>query len=216
MDGMVSAKMTGTQFVSKFCSDTGNTVVGIAVLTANDPHNDHDANPSSPADDSMTVCVSGFAHDLAVDELCGHVGVDDTNDNGRYDDKGERSLLVGGDTETAESRCSRILAEVAETNRWWDDEQESRDTSKDSESLREVLWLLHLGDEGGEQDLRNPEEGDVQDGVHGGDEGRAGWWHGVGLDWAELGVVAVVAVQGGVLDAGEDHEQQDGDAHACS
>ena len=107
------------------------------------------------------------------------------------------------------------MTKVAETDGWWDDEEEGGDTSQDGERLGEVLWSFHLGDECWEQDLRNPQEGDVQDGVHGGDEGCACWWEGVGLDRAECWIITAVSVQWSVLDTCEDHEEQDSETHAC-
>lgn len=58
--------------------------------------------------------------------------------------------------------------------------------------------------------------GDVEDGVHAGDPSRAGEGECVGLDGPIFGVVAVVAVVRGFLDAGEDHEEENSEAHCGS
>ena len=61
-----------------------------------------------------------------------------------------------------------------------------------------------------------PEEGDVQNCVHTLYEGRTGYGEGVGPYWAVGWVVAVVAVEGSLLDAGEDEEEEDSETHADS
>ena len=46
-----------------------------------------------------------------------------------------------------------------EANSWWADEQEGGDGGQDSKGLREILRLLHFGNECREQDLWYPKEG---------------------------------------------------------
>jgi hypothetical protein len=101
-------------------------------------------------------------------------------------------------------------------NRWGDNEEEDGDGDKDSEGLGEVLWSFHLGDESREEDLRNPEESNIQDGVHATNPGGAGEREGIGSDWSVGRVVAVVPIERSVLDTGKDEEEEDGHGHAGS
>lgn len=160
------------------------------------------------------MCVARPAHDAEIDELGRDVRVDDANNQRRHNNEGEGSFSKFLGAEGPKCRSCGILAKIVESDCWWTDEEESGDNSQNGEGFREVLWFLHLGDEGWEEDLRDPEEGDVQDGVHAVDPGGA--WEGerVGPDFAGGGVDAVVAVARVVLDAGEDEEEKDGDGHA--
>lgn len=76
-----------------------------------------------------------------------------------------------------------------------DDDQDGRDGNQNGERFGEVLSAFHLGDEGWEEDLRDPEEGDVQNGVHAGDPACAWEGEGICFDLAVGGVVAIVAVE---------------------
>ena len=124
-------------------------------------------------------------------------------------------------------RCSRILAQVVKSNRWWYNEKYKRNARKHSQSLGEILGSLHLGDEGGEQDLRDPEESDVENSlvklaneclrtdlgirpvtyIHTPNPRRTGRRESVCLDFAKGWVVAVVAIQRRFLDACKDEEE---------
>src|ERR1700712_3258665 len=103
-----------------------------------------------------------------------------------------------------------------EADCWWADEQESGDGGQNGKGLGEVLRLLHFGDECREQDLRYPEEGDVQDGIHAVDPSRAGKREWIGSDFASCRIYAVVAIAGIVLNARKDKEEKNRDGHAES
>ena len=64
------------------------------------------------------------AHEVAVDELCAHIGVNDTNDESRYDDEGKAGLLVHNWSKTAEGWCSGVLAKEVEADCWRNDEKD--------------------------------------------------------------------------------------------
>lgn len=181
-----------------------------------EPNDADDDDPDGPSDECVAVRVAALAHNASIYELCADVGVNDADDDGWYNDKSERRLLVHGASQAAKGWCGRVLAKVLEADRRWDDEQESRNSAQDGKRLGKILGLLHLGDEGREQDLRDPEEGDVEDGVHDSDESSAFERESVGLNRSGLGVDAVVAVQWVVLGSGEDEEEQDRETHACS
>lgn len=163
----------------------------------------------------MAVRVARSAHDPEVDEFRRHVRVDDADDQRWHHDERERSFLIRHDAQRPERRRSAVLSQIVEPNRRWRDKQERRDRSKHSEGFREILRPLHLGDEGREQDLRHPEERDVEHGVHACDPGCAGEREGVGFHWPVGRVVPVVAVEGRIFDAGEDEEEEDREGHAC-
>lgn len=183
---------------------------------SNGPDASHDSSPNAPSDNRVGVRVSRLAHYAEVDELGADIGVDDTNNEGWNDDEGERAFLVGCDTETAECWCSRVLAQITETNRRWDDEQECGNGCQDSQRLGEILWALHLRDESWEENLRNPEESNVQNGVHACDPCRARERKCVCPDQAIRWVAPVIAVERSILDTGKYEEEEDSDAHACS
>lgn len=140
---------------------------------ADAPDGGDDQDPDTPAEDGMAVCVSRCLHDAGVDVFGADVGVDDADDEGWHDDEGEGSLLVGFWAQAAESWRGRVLTQVSESDGRWDNEQECRDTGQHGEGLREVLRPLHLGDEAWEEDLRHPEEGDVEDSVDAADPSRS-------------------------------------------
>jgi len=160
------------------------------------------------------VSVSGLAHKTAIDEFGADVCVDDTDDEGGDNNKGERSLPVDKRTETAEGWSSSILTKVSESNGRWNDEEEGRDTGQDSQRLWKVLRTFHLGYEGREKDLWDPKEGDVQDGVHASHPGGASGWEGIRLDLTDCWVVSVVAVTRSGFDSGKDKEEENGKTHA--
>ena len=54
-----------------------------------EPDDGHHCEPYTPSDDGVAVAVSRVAHDAFIDELGADVGVDDTDDKGRYDDEAE-------------------------------------------------------------------------------------------------------------------------------
>lgn len=89
-----------------------------------------------------------------------------TYDDGWNDDKGERPLFIRCDTEAAKCWSSRVLTEISEPNGRRNDEQEGRDTGQDGQGFRKVLRTLHFRNERGEQNLRYPEEGNVENCVH--------------------------------------------------
>lgn len=158
--------------------------------------------------------MAAGAEEAEVDELARDVGVDDADDDGGHDDEGEGGLLVGDDAERAEGWRRRVLAQEVEAEGRGHDEQDGGDGGQHGERLGEVLRPLHLRDEGREEDLRHPEKGDVEHGVHTGHPGGAGLGEGVRLDGAEAGIGAAVAVERRLLDPGEDEEEQNGDGHA--
>ena len=94
-----------------------------------------------------------------------------------------------------------------------DDEEDGGDASKNSQSLGEILRTLHLRDEGGEENLRHPEEGDVENSVHASHPGGTLQGDDESLDLAQRRVVSTIAKQGVILNAGEDEEEEDGDTH---
>ncbi len=180
------------------------------------PDDNHEEDPDGPAEDGVAVGVLRSPHDAGVEEFGGDVGVDDANDDGGNDDEGEGSLLIGDHAQTAKGRCGRVLTEIPEPDGGGHDEQESGDSSQDCEGLGEVLGPLHLGDESREQNLGDPEEGDVQDGVHAIDPGGSRKGERVGPDQPVGGIIAVVSNKRGGLDTGEDEEEEDGNSHAGS
>ena len=181
---------------------------------SHEPDAGHDPHPDAPPDHGVGVRVSRAPHEPGVDEFRRDVRVDDADDERRHDDEGERGFLVDDDAEGAEGRSGGVLAEVAEADGGRDGEQACADGGEDGEGFGEVLGPLHLRDEGGEEDLRDPEEGDVQDGVHALYPGRAGKGEGVGSHRGAVGGVGpVIAVSRGGLDAGEDEEEEDREGH---
>ena len=181
---------------------------------SNNPDTSYNRNPNTPSDDGVAVCVSRLAHDSKVDEFGTDVRIDDTDDNGGDDDEGEGALLVGGDTQTAESWGGGVLAQVSESNCRRNDEQEGGNGSKDSERLGEVLWSFHLSNEGGKEDLRDPEKSDVQDGIHASDPGGASEREGIGPDRSIGRVVTVVSIKRSFLNPSKDEEEKNGESHA--
>ena len=178
------------------------------------PDTSHDTNPGAPSNDGVAVRVSGRAHDSEVDELGSDIGVDNTNDQCRHNDEGEGAFFVGIGAETAESWSGRILPEVVEADGWRADEQEAGHGEEDSEGLWKVLWLLHFRDECWEQDLRDPEERDIEDSIHAVDPSSAGERKRVSPDSSSGGIVAIVTVERVLLNAREDEEEKNGKCHA--
>ncbi len=86
------------------------------------------------------------------------------------------------------------MAQVVEADRGGHDEQEGADGGEDGERLGEILRTLHFRDEGGEEDLRDPEERDIEDGVQAVDPCGSWQGEGVGSHGAVGGVVPVVAI----------------------
>lgn len=158
--------------------------------------------------------VARVAHDALIDEFGGNVGVDDTDDEGRHNDKRERGLLVFDDAQGAEGWSSGVLAQVSESDCGRHDEQEQRDACQDSERFGEILWPFHLRNEGWEEDLRNPEEGDVEHGVHACYPCCAWTWEGVSSNWTLLWVRAAVTKTWSILDSCKDKEEKDRYCHA--
>lgn len=180
----------------------------------NHPNRGHDPDPHSPPDHRVTVRMARSAHQPPIHKLGADVGVNHANHQRGDNHKGERGLFVGDDAQTAKGGRGGVLPQVAEPDGGRDDEEEGRDAGEYGEGFWEILGLFHLCDKSRKQNLRDPEEGDVQDGVHGGDKGGAGRGEGVGLYRPGGGVVAIVAVAWVGLDAGKDEEEEDGDAHA--
>lgn len=58
------------------------------------------------------------------------------------------------------------MAYISESNGRGKDEEEDGDSGQDCERFGKVLWFLHLGDEGWEENLGDPEESDIEHGVH--------------------------------------------------
>jgi len=180
------------------------------------PDSGHDRNPNTPSNDGVAVRMSRLPHNSEVDEFGTYVRVDDTDDDGGNDDEREGTLFVGDDTQTTESWGGGVLAQVSESNCWRNNKQEGGNGNKDSEGFGEVLWSFHLGDEGREKNLRNPEKSDVQDGVHAINPGGAGQRKGVSPNQSIGRVVTVVSDKRSFLDTGKDEEEKDSDSHASS
>jgi hypothetical protein len=108
------------------------------------------------------------------------------------------------------------LAQVSESNCRGNNEQECRNGSKNSEGFGEVLWSLHLGDEGREEDLRNPEKSNVQDGIHACDPGGAREREGIGHNQSIGRVVTIVSVKRSFLNTGKDEKKQNRNCHTGS
>jgi hypothetical protein len=181
---------------------------------SNGPDACHHAGPDAPTDGRVAVGVAGFAHDAEIHVFSADVCVDDTNDESGDNDKCKGSLLVCDNSQATECRCRGVLPEVSEPNGWGNDEEESGHAGQNGEGLGEILWLLHLGDESWEENLRDPEEGDIEDGVHAVHPCCAGEREGVGSDGTVGWVVAIVAYKRGFLDADEDEEEKDCHSHA--
>lgn len=179
-----------------------------------EPEDDNESQPGGPADDGVAgLVVGGLAEDETVDELDRDVCVDGADDGGGDDDGAEGDLLIVV-LEGAEGGGLGVLAEVVKSDDGGDDEEGEGGEGEDGEGLGEVARLAHLGDEAGKEDLGEPEEGGVEYSVDAVDPGRAGLGEGVGFDGASDGVGALHAGGGVVFDADEDHEEQDGQAHA--
>lgn len=159
------------------------------------------------------MSVSRLAHHSEVDEFGADIRVDNTDHEGRNYDEREGTFLVGGNTQTAESWGGGVLAQVSEANGWGDNKQEEGEGNQDSEGFGEILWSFHFGDEGGEEDLRYPEESDIQDGVHTVDPGGARERGSIGLDLSIGGVVATVSDKRVCLDTGKYEEEKDREGH---
>ena len=183
---------------------------------SDDPDACHNGSPDTPSNDGIAVCMSRLAHNSVVDEFCTNVRVNDADDNGGNDNERKRSFLVGDDTQTTKSWRGGILAQISESDCRGNDEQEGGNASEDSQRLGEVLWSFHLGDEGGKEDLRNPEKGYVQNRVHASNPGSAGQWESIGFDWSVGRVVTVVSVKRSFLDTSKDEEEKDSQSHAGS
>jgi hypothetical protein len=108
------------------------------------------------------------------------------------------------------------LAQISESNCGGNYKQEGRNSDQDSEGFGEVLWPFHLGDEGGEEDLRKPEKSNVQDGIHACDPGGARERESISSDQSIGRVVAVVSIKRSFLDTSKDEEEKDSDSHAGS
>ena len=180
----------------------------------NDPYQRHHDDPHAPSNDGVGMRVPTLPHDAEVHELRTDIGINNANDERWDNDKRERCLLVHYRAQAPKRRRRGILSEISEADRRGDNEQERRHTAEHGQRFGEILRPFHLRDERREQNLRDPEERDVQHGVHGCDKGGAGGWEGVGMHGPGCGVFAIVAVQRRVFDAGEDEEEQDGEAHA--
>ena len=90
------------------------------------------------------MCVVGSTHDSEVDEFGADVRVNDSDDDRGNDDEGERAFAVAVRAQSAEGGCGGILAQVAKSYRWWDDEEEGGEAGQDREGFGEVLGLFHL------------------------------------------------------------------------
>lgn len=183
---------------------------------SDNPDTSHSHSPNTPSNDGIAVCVSRLAHNSEVDEFGTDVRVDDTDNEGGNDDEREGSLLIGDDTQTTESWGGGVLGQISESNCRRNNEQEGGNGSEDSEGFGEVLWSFHLGDEGGEEDLRNPEKSNVQDGIHACDPGGARERKSIGSNYSIRRVVTVVSIKRSFLDTNKDEEEKDSDSHAGS
>jgi hypothetical protein len=76
--------------------------------------------------------------------------------------------------------------------------------------------VVHLGDEGREENLRNPEKSDVQDGIQTCDPGGTREREGIGPNQSVGWVVTIVSVKRSFLDTGKDEEEKDSDSHTGS
>ena len=160
--------------------------------------------------------MPGVTHGTGVDKLGTNIGIDGPDDDRRNNHKGKRSLLVRVRAETAKGRGGGVLAQVVETDRRRNNEQENRQRRKHGECFREVLRAAHLADKRREKNLRHPQERDVEYGVHRIDPRCALERESVRLDQAKvrIRVYLRVGAQRMVLNAREDHKKQDGNGHA--
>ncbi|KFY73656.1 hypothetical protein V499_06278 [Pseudogymnoascus sp. VKM F-103] len=172
------------------------------------PRQGEDTSPSRPSDDGMRGLVNRALEDAEKDETGGDGGVEDAEEDESGDHEGEGHLLVDLVSEGAEGGGGHVLVPGVDVDDRADDgEDDDLGDSDGPEGFGEVLGLAHFGDEAGEGDLSDEGVGDVEEGGHGGYEGRAGEGEG-GVDWcAEF----LGEAEGFVFEAGEDGGQEDGD-----
>ena len=93
-DGEVDESEEGVEGGSEKGEEISHARHNLGEDESDGPDANHDAGPSTPSDDCVAVCVSRLAHDAEVDELGTDIGIDDTDHQGRNDDKREGSLFV--------------------------------------------------------------------------------------------------------------------------
>ena len=105
-----------------------------------------------------------FLYENPIYEFDRNTGVDDTNYDCWHDHRPIRHLLV---MFLQGAKCWRlgVLAQVNESDYGRDQEKDERQNRKCSKSLGKVARLTYLRDEGWEENLREPQECDVEHGV---------------------------------------------------
>lgn len=105
--------------------------------------------------------MTSLAQDPVEDEFRGNVAVDTANDDGGDQDKDKSALAGPRLREGADGRGGRVLAHVVVTHGGGHAEQDHLHGRECCEGFGEVGRVLHLGDEGGVEDLADEQEGDA-------------------------------------------------------
>jgi hypothetical protein len=126
------------------------------------PEGDDDGNPSSPSDNTVTVCVSRATQDSLENELGCDVGVKSADDDGRDENESKGRFSLPWLKKRSDRGGGRVLSEVVVSDGSNDTEEDKLKNGQGSESFGEVLGLFHFGDERGVQNLTNPEESDAE------------------------------------------------------
>lgn len=132
---------------------------------ANTPNEDVDYDPGTPSNDTVRVHVRGLAQNTLEDKLGRNVGVERADDDGRDKHERESRLPSPRFRKRSDNGSCRILAAVIVADSSSDGEKNELGNGQCSESLGEILGSLHLSDERRVENLTDPKESDVQDGV---------------------------------------------------
>ncbi len=105
--------------------------------------------------------MSRISEDPFVKELASNVGVDRSDDQCRDEDESESRLPCPGFGEGTDDGCSGVLTRVLVPDSGGDAEEDDFHPGESSEGFGEIGGVAHLGNEGGVENLADPEEGDA-------------------------------------------------------
>jgi len=138
------------------------------------PGDGKDSSPAGPANDRVGAHMLRAGEDVEEHESSGDRRVEDTQEDESWDHEAERDNLVGVVSKRAESRgCVVVGSGVGVCDTTTKRENKDLSNGHSPESLGEVPWFLHLGDERRQSDLTNEGVADVEESVQSIHEGGA-------------------------------------------
>lgn len=136
----------------------------------NTPDEGDDSDPRTPPNNTVRVHVRGLAQSTLEDKLGSDIGVEGANDDSRDKHERESRLPSPRFRERSDDRSCRILTGVVVADSSGDGEKNELGNGQCSEGLGEILGSSHLGNKRRIENLTDPKESDVQDGVETVDE----------------------------------------------